>query len=374
MGGPAYHVSLLSGSLMRPRFETLLVTGSVGPGEVSMADVADAYGANRHLIDAFGPELRPIADARALRKLIAVCRWYRPDIVHTHTAKAGVLGRTAALAIRPRPVIVHTYHGHVLEGYFGRLRSEAYCRVERTLARFSDRLVGVSQATVDDLVRLRIAPRAKFTAIPLGLDLQPLVELSAQSKSPIRRAAGAGADEVLLVYMGRVVAIKRIELLVRAVAQARADGAPVRLVVVGDGPCRQKAEQTARELGIATHVAFVGYRRDVAEVVAGADVGVLASDNEGTPVSLIEMAAGGRPLISTDVGGVREVVVPEAGILVPKGDAMALAAGITRLAADADVRREMGQAARDHVRERFSASRLVRDVSALYDDLLSTRP
>src|SRR3954454_17581117 len=180
MGGPAHHVGFLSGLLDPARYESLLLHGQVGPGEVSLSSTADRFGVRRETVPGLRPELRPLDDLRALIALVRWVRRFRPDIVHTHTAKAGMLGRLAAvLAGRPRPVIVHTYHGHVLEGYFGPFKNAFYRTLERLLARVSDVLIGVSAATVDDLVRLRIADRSKFRVIPIGLDLEPFAAATA---------------------------------------------------------------------------------------------------------------------------------------------------------------------------------------------------
>src|SRR3954471_14736859 len=175
MGGPAHHVGFLSGLLDPDRYETVLFHGEVGAGEAALSSTADRYGVRRETVPGLRPELQPADDLRALVALARSVRRFRPDIVHTHTAKAGMLGRLAALAIRPRPIIVHTYHGHVLEGYFGPLRNAFYRTLERGLAGVSDTLIGVSGATVDVLVRLRIAPRAKFRVVPIGLDLERFV-------------------------------------------------------------------------------------------------------------------------------------------------------------------------------------------------------
>jgi glycosyltransferase involved in cell wall biosynthesis len=294
-----------------------------------------------------------------------VVRSFRPQIVHTHTAKAGALGRTAALSSgRPRPLIVHTYHGHVLEGYFGRAVTAGYRGVERGLARFSDRLVGVSQATVDDLVRLRVAPRERFEVIPLGLELDRFLELG-----PAPEASG----DVVALYAGRLVPIKRVDLLLRALARARAAGAPLRLVVLGDGELRPALERLAAELGIAASVTFLGYRDDVVPHLAAADLAVLSSANEGTPVALIEAAAAGRPSVGTRVGGVADVVAEGTGRLVASGDEEALAHALTELAGDRELRLRLGAAARDHVRARYSSERLLADVDRLYRELLDAR-
>jgi glycosyltransferase involved in cell wall biosynthesis len=370
MGGPAHHVSLLSGLLDPERYDTLLVHGEVGRGEASLAAVADRHGAVRAVVPGLRPELRPLGDLRALAGLVRHVRAFRPDIVHTHTAKAGVLGRLAAvLGGRPRPMIVHTYHGHVLEGYFGRIRNALYRGIERALGRASDRLLGVSQATVDDLVRLRIASRERFRVVPIGLDLEPFTMLDSEAGAAFRREAGADDGDVLLTFVGRLVPIKRVDVLLRAVAAARRAGAPVRLAVVGDGHLRPELEALTAELAIDDRVLFAGYRADVRPVAAACDIAVLSSDNEGTPVSLIEAGAAGRPAVSTAVGGVAEVVRPETGRLVPAGDADALGAALGELSGDPDARAAMGAAARDHVVGRYSVERLLADVDDLYREL-----
>ena len=365
IGGPAYHVSLLAGRLDTDRYETLLLAGRPGPGEGSFEQLARRYGARLELLPSLSPEMDPMADARSLRALAGVVRSFHPDIVHTHTAKAGALGRTAALvAGRPRPLIVHTYHGHVLEGYFGAGLTATYRAIERGLARFSDRLVGVSQATVDDLVRLGVAPRERFRVVPLGLDLDRFLALE---------PAGERDGDVVALYAGRLVPIKRVDLLLRALARARAAGAALRLVVLGDGELRPDLERLARELGVAGAVAFLGYREDVLPHLAAADLAVLTSANEGTPVALIEAAAAARPLVGTRVGGVADVVAPEAGRLVESGDEEGLAVALAELAGDPGLRRAMGLRAREHVRDRYGAARLLADVDALYSELLAER-
>lgn len=370
MGGPAHHVRLLSDRLDPQRYETVLVHGSVGRGEQSLAGPASA--ATRFL-PSLRPELRTIDDARALAQLARTVRSLRPEIVHTHTAKAGMLGRFAArLAGRPRPVVLHTYHGHVLEGYFGPLRNGAYRTLERLVASASDCLIGVSEATIDDLVRLGVAPRSKFRVVPIGLDLEPFLHLELGAGARFREEMGTHPEEVLVTFVGRLVRIKRVDVLLRAVARARELGVSVRLAIVGDGELRAALERLARELGVAQVVRFAGYRADVVQVAGASDLAALSSDNEGTPVSLIEAAAAARPGVATAVGGVPDVVTRETGILAERGDVEALARGIGFLASDPDARTRMGRRAREHVAERFSAARLVEDIDRLYRDLLES--
>jgi glycosyltransferase involved in cell wall biosynthesis len=282
-----------------------------------------------------------------------------------------MLGRLAAvLGGRPRPIIVHTYHGHVLEGYFGRALNAFYRFLERSLGRVSDALIGVSQATVDDLVRLGIAPREKFRVVPIGLDLDAFLTSSAADGAAFRSEAAAG-DGLLLTWVGRLVPIKRVDVLLRAFGHARLRGTAARLAIVGDGELRSELQQLAAAVGVAEHVFWAGYREDMVPVAAASDLAVLSSDNEGTPVSLIEAGAAGTAAASTDVGGITDVVTPATGLVVPAGDAEALGEAIADLAADERRRRGMGERAREHIRSRYSVERLVRDVDALYSELLS---
>ncbi|MBS0548331.1 MAG: glycosyltransferase [Proteobacteria bacterium] len=369
LGGPAHHVALLSARLDPEHFRTLLVTGRVGPGEEEHE--------SKHLpirrLDPLGPEIRPLRDLAALIALVRLTRAYRPEIVHTHTAKAGMLGRTAALLSRPRPLIVHTYHGHVLRGYFGPLKSGAFTWIERALARPTDRLIGVSEATVADLVALGVAPRAKFEVVPLGLDLGAFLALPPEPDPEARARLAVGVDEVLFTFTGRLAEIKRADVMLGALARARAEGAPVRVAVVGDGVIRPDLEARARALGCADAVEFLGYRTDLPQILAGADAALLTSDNEGTPVSLIEAAAAARPAVATDVGGVSDIIVAGAGLLAPAGDQARIARSMGELAADRAARLAMGAHARAHVRDRYSAERLLGDIERLYSELLAER-
>jgi glycosyltransferase involved in cell wall biosynthesis len=364
-------VSLLSGRRLDPeRYETLLLHGRLAAGEESMADLAEREGARMEYLPSLGQPISPPRDARALAEIARIARRFRPHIVHTHTAKAGFVGRLAALlALRPRPALVHTYHGHVLEGYFGPLRGGTYRRLERRLGRASQCLVGVSDATVDDLVRLGVAPREKFRVIPLGQELDQFTRVDEAARASTRRDLGVSPEQVLLTYVGRVVPIKRLDLLLRALARARGGGTPIHLLVVGDGEIRPDLEGLAGELGVGSSVTFAGYRRDLTAIAAAADLAVLSSDNEGTPVSLIEAAAAGRPAVATDVGGVSEVVTPESGILVPQGDEGAFATAIAGLASDPELRRGMGRRAQQHVLRRYSVERLLTDIDVLYREL-----
>ena len=373
VGGPAHHVSLLSGRLDRDRYETLLVHGRTAASEGSFAQLAAREGCDVRIVDDLCPELDPGSDARALRELSRIVREFRPDVLHTHTAKAGFLGRSAARLTRRRPVVVHTYHGHVLEGYFGPAKNMLYRSLERSLAFTSDALIGVSQATVDDLVRLRVAPAERFHVVPIGLDLSRFDDPDREAVAQFRAANGAAPDELLVGYVGRLVPIKRVDVLLRAFARAQGAVPGARLSIVGDGECRGDLERLAAALEIADRVRFHGYVSDVTAATTAADVAALSSDNEGTPVSLIEAGAAARPSAATAVGGVSDVVPDGGGLLVPRGDADGLGDALIRLLRDEPGRATMGKRAREHVLGRYGSQRLIDDVDALYTDLLASR-
>jgi glycosyltransferase involved in cell wall biosynthesis len=368
LGGPAHHVAVLGSRLDPKKWETLLVTGNVGRGEEEHTDARVRV----WYLPSLGPDIRPGDDLRALLALIRLVRAYRPDILETHTSKAGLLGRLAAvLAVRPRPIIVHTYHGHVLRGYFGPTKTRVFTLLERALSRISDLLVAVSAKTADELAELKVAPRSKFAVVPLGLELEPFLALALEPDATARARLGLPPGETVFTITGRLVPIKRLDLALRALAIARRT-APIRVLVVGDGELRPELERLAADLGCADRVDFLGYRRDLPAIAAASDAALLTSDNEGTPVALFEAAAAARPAVATDVGGVADVVADgETGLLVRPGDPEAIAAAMVRLAADRQLRLQAGLAARARVGERFMPERLLADMEGLYSRLLA---
>ncbi|MFP5299348.1 MAG: glycosyltransferase [Actinomycetota bacterium] len=362
IGGPARQALLLTKEL-RPFYETALVTGrpQQGEGELSDPDVSPER------ISLVRP-MSPGDDVRAYRELRRIVgRGF--DLVHTHTAKAGTLTRRAAIASKKRPVVVHTFHGHVLDGYFSAPVREIFLRVERRLADRTDALIAVSEHIRDELLELGIGRREQWRVIPLGFDLSPLLEIEGPSGA-LRASIGVDEGVPFVGVLGRLAPIKDHETLLRAIA--RVDG--VHLAVLGDGDRRQRIEALRAELGLEDRVHMVGWWTDVASAVADLDVVVLTSRNEGTPVSLIEASAAAKPVVSTDVGGVRAVVDDGVtGLLMPAGDVDGICEALDRLLADVDLRAKMGAAGRERVRDRFDKARLLSDIKALYGELLLGR-
>lgn len=384
VGGPARHVSLLNAGLQSRGHHTLLAFGALDAGEASLEGPALASGIPLKRIPELGRSMRALSDLRAFITLFRLLLRERPDVVHTHTAKAGTLGRLAALGYNAtqsrarRALVVHTFHGHVFEGYFSERMNRLVRATERALARVSDLIITISPRQRQDIVeRFAIAPGEKAIVVPLGLDLEQLLALSTDAAN-LRGALGIGQDEIVIGYVGRMVPIKDLTTLVRAFAAAQSSVPQLRLALAGDGPERPAVEQLAKELGIIDRLHFLGWVDDLTILYATVDIFALSSLNEGTPVAAIEAMSAARAVVSTAVGGVPDVVdAGVTGLLVPAQDADAFAAALVQLASDSDLRRRMGRAGRVRARERYSHARLVSDIEAIYtqrlDDLRRDR-
>jgi glycosyltransferase involved in cell wall biosynthesis len=379
MGGPALHVAYLSAGLAERGYETTLVAGSLALGEESMAGVAERLGVPIVAVPDLHREISPLRDLRAVYHVAELIRELRPQILHTHTAKAGAIGRLAALvaAEAAPPIVVHTFHGHVLRGYFGPLRSTVFRLLERGLARRTTALVAVSPEVRDDLVALGVAPAEKFAVVRLGIELDTRVSEADgdRQRQETRRRLGIAPERFVVGWIGRMTAVKRTDDVLLAFRRLRDRGVDAALCMVGDGPDREAAERLAHELGVVRDSLFLGYQDEVAPYYAAFDALILPSANEGTPVSAIESLAGGRAVVATAVGGVPDVVRDGVdGFLVEPGDVDAMADRLARLASDAGLRRRMGDAGRESVRERYAVRRLLDDTDELYRRLLAGTP
>jgi glycosyltransferase involved in cell wall biosynthesis len=372
IGGPAQHAILLAAGLDRARFVTTLVTGVVGRGEGDFSGMAHARGVDPVVIPELGRAIHPARDLMALIKLVRLFRALRPDIVHTHTAKAGTLGRLAARLARV-PVKIHTFHGHVLEGYFSRPVTRAFLEIERRLARTTDRLVTVSPRLKAQLLAMGIGRPEQVEVVPLGLDLERFRR--ARPASPTLRPSLGLADGVpLLGIVGRLVPIKDHVTLFQALARLHTEGRVVHLTVVGDGEERARLEGLASTLGLGLRIHFLGWRVDLETILKELDVVICSSRNEGTPVALIEAMAAGIPVLSTDVGGVADLVTHGlTGWLVSPGDPDAMASGIRHLLDDGPLRGRLAAAGRDVALDRHDVARLISRVEALYAEVLATK-
>jgi glycosyltransferase involved in cell wall biosynthesis len=375
MGGPAIHVASLAARLETRGYHTTLVAGSLARGEDSMAFMAERLGVTVVSVPEIQREISLLHDARSVFRIAELIRTERPHILHTHTAKAGAIARAAALlAGRARPpAVVHTFHGHVLKGYFDPGRTAVFRQVERTLAQASDVLVAVSPEVRDELVELGVAPYEKFTVIRLGIPLEERLG-DATANSDYRHAYGIPDTAFVVGWVGRMTGVKDTSAVLEIVRATRERGVNAVLCMVGDGPDRGRLEQLAHDLGIARACYFVGYQEDVAGYYRLFDAFVLPSVNEGTPVSAIESLASGTPVVANRVGGVPDVVRDGVdGFLVEAGDVEGAATGLATLAGSAGLRKKMGESGRTRVLERYSVSRLVDDVDRLYRSLLAAK-
>src|SRR2546428_3836398 len=377
VGGPSIQAMTLSDRLRARGVETLLVHGKLGKGEGDMRYLLSTGVETRYLAALRRP-VAPLHDAIAFAQILDILRAVRPQIVHTHMAKAGTLGRlatafynrTAGRLARVR--VVHTYHGHVLEGYFGSPAATLFTRMERHLAAVTDAIVAISPQIRRELLGyFQIGRPAQYHVVPLGFDLTELSAIDDDQRRAARAALDIQPGAHVVTTVGRLTAIKQHRLFLD-VAQQVAESDPAALfLIAGDGELRAELQDYARHLGIAERTRFLGWRRDLATIYAATDVFLLTSRNEGTPVALIESLAAGVPGVSTDVGGVGDVIDSEAvGLLAPFGDAEALAQHVATLLADPARRRAMGARGRAAVATRYHVDRLVNDIEALYRDLL----
>jgi glycosyltransferase involved in cell wall biosynthesis len=375
IGGPAIQAITLTERLSPRGYRTVLVRGSESQNEGAMDDLAQKRGVTPVRVPWLGRELG-VRDLAAFAAILKLTLSVRPQIVHTHAAKAGTLGRMAAFVARV-PVTVHTFHGHVLEGYFSPRKAQLFRTVERWLARRTTKLIAVSHEVRADLIRLRIAPENKIEVIPLGFDLtQFSFEDSerAQRRGAFRRAYGIEPDAIVISLVARLVPIKRVDRFLRIAAQLsrNPDADPrIRFVIAGDGESRDQLLASPQARVLSERLTWTRFGAGIADVYAGSDMVALTSDNEGTPVSLIEAHAASLPVVSTDVGGVRAVVQGGvSGFVIPPALEDEFMEALRTLTADPELRKRFGSAGHEHVRGRFALDRLVEDIDSLYRRLV----
>ncbi|MCA2185160.1 glycosyltransferase [Nonomuraea cavernae] len=361
VGGPATQVMGLSERLNSEEFDHRLYTGHVGDDE------GDHLGLKRsdvrvHRIAGLGRSIRPSDDVRALTGLVSAMRAFRPHVVHTRTAKAGALGRVAAKLAGVGSAGVHVFHGHLLDGYFSGAKRALYVRSERLLASMSDRLVTVGAKVRDDLLAAGIGRPEQYVVIPPGVRLGPVPD-----RLTARRELGLPADAPVVAYVGRLTQVKRPDRFVATANTILQRMPDCRFVICGGGELRDQVARGVEPLRHAFHL--LGWRKDVETVYAAADVVLLTSDNEGTPLTLIEAAMAGTPAVATRVGSVAEVVQDRRTGLLAAPDVTELADRTVRLLTDPDLARALGEAAIAWSSAAFDVDRLVADTEALYRSL-----
>jgi len=381
VGGPAIQAILMTEAFRARGYDTVLITGQVARGEANMHYLAQANEVEALTIPALSRSIS-FKDLVSFLQIARILRRRRPVIVHTHTAKAGTLGRLAALIVRV-PIRVHTFHGHVFNGYFSPLATRVFLMIERFLARRTDCIIAISESQKRELTdTYRIAPEHKVVVVPLGLDLAAFLQVKGPDGT-VHSAIHCEPSDPLVGWVGRLTAIKAPSLFLDCVPLVKESLPATHFVIVGGGELRSECEQRLGREGLRDSVALLGWRRDLPKIYAGLDVVVCTSINEGTPVALLEAMASGRAIVSTDVGGVRDLMagipIPvegmelfENGILVPR-DPYLVARAIRYVLDNPQRRRAMGQAGRQFVRNRFSQVRLADDLERLYLSLAQAK-
>ncbi len=396
LGGPTHNVAYLT-RFLPPEFETVLVGGSQEHSEEGSHHILKSMGIEPIILPELQREVAPWRDRGAYRKIKALIRKVGPDIVHTHAAKAGAVGRLAASELGVK-AIVHTFHGHVFHSYFGPVRTALYKNIERFLATRSSRIIAISERQEQELVEEhRICEASKVSVVPLGFDLVRFQEDQQRKRAIFRKVYGIAEDEIAIGIIGRLVPVKNHSLFLDVIAETRKrTGRKIRAFIVGDGEMREALQQKVNDLGLSqvsapylnghglahmligkpivapAAVTFTSWLKEVDFVHAGMDIVMLTSLNEGTPASLIEAQAANRPVVSTRVGGIENVVRSGiTGLLSESGDRNGLRDHLIALVENDALRKELGLQGWHHVKERFHYSRLVTDMAGLYDSLLN---
>ena len=381
LGGPTFNVAYLT-KFLSPEYETMLVAGMIDESEAPSEFILHDMGLKPVYIPEMYRKIHLSKDVRAYLKLKKIIRDFKPDIVHTHAAKAGALGRMAASACHV-PVILHTFHGHVFHSYFSNLKSNVFINIERQLAKRTTRLIAISKKQKIELSEeFRIAPADKIEIIPLGFDLGKFSENVEVKRKKFRSHYLIDDDETVISIVGRIVPVKNHRLFLFALKNVLTrTHKKVRAFIIGDGEDRQAIEELARTLQIdssdfiaekrKTTLTFASWVKEVDEVYAGSEIVALTSLNEGTPVSIIEALAANKAVVTTDVGGISDMVIDKKnGFIVPTNDVEALSGALLQLVENNQLRNSMESFPEANIIERFSYMRLVKDMSDLYSRLL----
>lgn len=400
VGGPARHVVWLNEALQDSEFESVLITGRVPEGEEDMGYFAEANGVKPIFIEQMSRELSP-KDAISLLKIYQEMLRQKPDIIHTHTAKAGTVGRVAGFFYRwftpgtligkPRKVkIIHTFHGHIFSGYYSDLKTKIFLFIEKTLAKLaSDKIIVISKQQKKEINKdYKVGKDKQFEVIRLGLDLQTF-ENWKDKRDILRKEINAKNDELVVGLVGRLTEIKNHEMFLQVVKSYKedvknrenSDFPKLRFVIIGDGHTRAGLEKKCKELGVEDTVQFLGNRNDPDVFYAGLDIIALTSLNEGTPLSLIEAMANEKAIVSTSVGGVVDLLgdineeiegfkVCERGIRVESEDAESFYKGLIYLAKDKKIRDDFGKNSKNFVLANYDKIQLVNNIKSLYRKML----
>ena len=380
LGGPTYNAAYLS-KYLEPEFDTLLVSGMKDDAEESSEFIVKNLDLHPVYIPEMYRELHPFRDYKSYYKLRKLIEEFKPDIVHTHAAKAGAVGRLAASHSGVK-VIIHTFHGHIFHSYFNPVKTRMFLEIERYLAKRTTKIVTLSDIQRHELSSIhKVAPIDKFAIIPLGFDLRRFEEDQEAKRKHFRSEYNLDDDEIAIGIVGRLVPIKNHSLFLKALKIVSGKTQKkVRAFIIGDGEERAAIELQAQALGLPFNnqnlkeknlLTFTSWIKNVDVSNAGMDIIALTSNNEGTPVSLIEAQASGKPIVSTNVGGIENIVIKnETALLSPVGDESIFAENLLQLIDKNEMRIRFSKQGSDFVRNKFSYKRLCNDMAALYNSLL----
>ena len=380
LGGPTYNAAYLT-RYMPDNYETLLVGGHHTDSEEDSFHITDQLGIQPITIPEMMRDISIKSDGKAFQKIAKLIDWFKPDIVHTHASKAGALGRLAAFR-KNVPVVVHTFHGNVFHSYFNAAKTLAYITIERQLAARSSAVVAISPLQKKELTKIfNVVKENKVEVIPLGFDLDRFQLNRDVKRNRFREYYNVDSDELAIGIIGRLVNIKNHALFLQVAKQTLLKSKKkLRFFVIGDGELKEGLIEEAKQLkmsvcaikNVKTEITFTSWIKNIDEAIAGLDIIVMTSKNEGTPVSLIEAQAGNKAIVTTDVGGIKDIIIPgETGLVSPSENEPLMTKNLLRIINDSDLRQEMGNAGSKFVKNRFTYKRLVNDMNILYQKLLN---
>tara|TARA_Y100000746_G_scaffold110793_1_gene94877 strand:+ start:312 stop:1502 length:1191 start_codon:yes stop_codon:yes gene_type:complete len=380
VGGPTHNATYLT-KFLSPDYETKLIAGKKLDSEASSEYILEKYSIDYFIVKNMNRSLNLVKDIKAFIEIRKIIKEYKPDIVHTHASKSGALGRLAAISMKV-PIIVHTFHGHVFHSYFGKLKTYIYILVERYLAKKSSAIIAISDLQKNEISKdFKICLPEKISVIPLGFDLDKFQNNIIEERSVFRNEFMLSDDFIAIGIIGRLTSIKNHELFIRSIHQVLPIiKNKIKVFIVGNGEDEQDLLKLSKSLNLATStvnkkdtnalIQFISWRSDMTAVYAGLDIVALTSLNEGTPVTLIEAQAAKKPIVSTDVGGVRDIVIKDkTGLICDSQDINGFVNNLQKLIENKDLRVSLGAAGYENVHEKFDYRRLVSDVKSLYNRL-----
>ena len=365
VGGPAVQISGLMRHFDTIKFEQILVTGYCAEDESDYLETS-ATDVSATRIESLGRSISLFGDLKALFKLVNLIRTFKPDIVHTHTAKAGVLGRIASILSGHKSIRIHTFHGHLLHGYFGKFKTLLVIYLERALALSTTKIFAVGSKVKDDLVNVKIAPKDKFIVMPPGLELRDM-----PTRQEALKSLGLDPSKIYCSFIGRITQIKRPDRFLSVVENSKKRNLNLHFIVAGAGDLLE--ETIANSLEKDLPITFLGWREDIETILSASDIVILTSDNEGMPLSLIQAGMAGKPVVTTNVGSVGEIIKDGVSGYITDFNPDQLSNSLEKLSTDPDLRNSMGKAAVELTTTNFGVMRLVNNHQEIYQSLTSNK-